>query len=216
MRVISHLSATTNFQIAWEEIRPLAGRPFMFTLEAIKERYQFQNAEQSATGSAQGLVTPHLQVGAFHGDAQIPFNSLDFHSLGIFVGAATTEQTFRIADDLFVFLQSLGFREPPADRPRYYSTIIVVDVGAALANIFKRWEKISAFANSVLPSHAQLQAIGVKFLPFIGENAMAEGQFVFEKRVPAPKGQNWMYSQAPLSTEDHLKLLEMIEQEFAK
>jgi len=159
-------------------------------------------------------MTPALQSGMFNG---IPFNQLDFQSGAVVIGAATTEQTLKIAEDLFDFLNNaLGFRKLPENRPRTYASILIADLGPVLSNMFSRWEKITSLVQKMMPPENRLLPMGVKFLTYKGNDAQADRQFIFERRVPTPPNEDWIFSQAPLDTETHVKVLEMIQTEFGK
>jgi hypothetical protein len=219
MKIISYLNAVTTFPVAWEELRPINGAPFTFIVEALKTRYQFQNAGQSLAGAQIGLTTPHLQAGMFASEGDnIQFNQLDFRPTDVAIGSGTTEQTEKIAKDLFSFLRSLGFREPPENyrkRQFTYSSVIVADLGPSIEKIFSRWAKITSFIQKSLPSEqVRLVPFGVKFMEFQGDVALGERQFIFERRQPSPPGENWIFSNGPFDTKTHVKVLEMIETEF--
>jgi hypothetical protein len=216
MRIISHLNAVTKIASQWDELRPLQGAPFITVIEALRTKYKFQAVGQSPISQAAGLMTPLLQTGVFESDeGPIQINQLDFQPTGVFIGSGTTEQAKKIEEDLFAFLHTtLGFRTPHPSRKRTYATTIIVDAGEILGSIFKKWEKIISFINSCAKDEAPILPFGVKFIGYQNGEVVGDRQFLFERRLPSPPGENWIFSQGVFDTETHIKILKKIESEF--
>ncbi len=214
MKIISHFNAVTTLSAPWDEIRPLTGAAFPLTLQVIKDRYKFQAAGQSAISQQIGLITPSFQTGEFKiGDQVAPLNQLEFQPQSVIVSCATTDQTYKVIDDLFAFLQqTLAFRFPQKERKRHHSTIIIVDFGTSLDPLFDNWSKVHTALNAMLESGPELIPFGMRFGAVNNEgHFIPERQYVIERRAVTPPGENWIFSQAPLDTDGHVKLLSVIE-----
>src|SRR5229473_1817037 len=214
MKIVSYLNAITTSNVNWEEVRPLAGAPFPVTIQIVKERYQFQVAGQSLSGQQVGLMMPSFQAGQLRTEEGfIVVNQFEFQPNAIVISSATTEQTYKFADDLFAFLHTeLGFRTPPRLRKMTHLTTIIADFGPTLENVFGKWKDIASLP--AMKDGAELLPLGIRFMGYRDNQPVIERQFVFERRLAAPPGENWSFSQAPLDTDSHVKLLNEIERIF--
>lgn len=217
MEVISYMADMTTVMIPWEEIRPIAGAPYGFVTNAIQQRYGFQSVAISPAGHAAGLMTPLFHTGQFSiDDRPVPANHLEFQPTQIVVGSATTDYSIRLLEDVMTFLNSsLGFRKLPKDRKASHVTTIISNFNSSLDTMFGKWAKIKDLLVSLSGSDdPPLLPLGLRFVGFDNERAVPERQFLFERRVPCPPEANWIFSQAPLDTEKHVKLLTTIDQLF--
>jgi hypothetical protein len=214
MKIISHLTAVTVVEASWEEIRPQHGAAFLHVVNALQQRYQFQSTGHSEVSQNVGLTTPLLAAGQFEFDgAVVPLNQLEFQPSRVVISCSTTEQTLRVAEDLFSFLHAdLGFRLPPHDRPKVFVTSIVSDFDGLLDTAFERWTTILQLLKG--PGDVPMVPFGVRFMGLKDGALVPDRQFVFERRAPHPPGTTWMFSQAPLDTQRHVALLQEIERAF--
>jgi hypothetical protein len=219
MKVISNLQAATVIQALWDEIRPVDGSAFAATLQAMKDRYKFQMAGQSPVGQQIGLTTPIFQTGEFRTKDEIfPINQIEFQPLGIFITCATTEQNEAVISDVFDFLGStFKYRRPPDDRPRSYNSIIIAEMSASFDKLFEPWRKVQTTLNKFFGEGPEATPSAIRFLASNEKNEpQPDRQYAFERRLQAPIGLNWYFSQAPLTTEKHIELLKIIEREIGK
>jgi hypothetical protein len=210
MKVVSFLSAITSINSPWDEVRPIAGRAIGVVTQAMRERYKFQASGQSAASQQVGLTTPNFATGQFQlGDSVIPINQFEFQPTAVVISCATTEQTYKVADDVFDYLaKTFGFRPPEKDRHRQFMTTIVVDFGPSGIPLSEKWTKVQSLMNGAFGKGAPLIPFGVRFASITAENQpQGDRQFVFERRATMPANSNWIYSQANLDTDTHLKLL---------
>jgi hypothetical protein len=217
MEIISHFNAVTLIDAPWDEVRPLAGGAFPAVFQAVKERYHFQAAGQSPTSQQIGMITPSFQSGQFKfGDHISPINQLEFQPGGILIGSATTEQTEAFFEDVFQFLgTTLGYRKPSPERPRHFATTIIVDFGLEVASLFGKWNRIQGALNALVGSGPEFAVHGVRLGALTSDGQLVgDRQYVFERRAITPLGSNWFFSQAPLDTDRHMKLLSTIDDEL--
>ena len=216
MKIISFLHAVSTLHAPWEEVRPIAGEPYAVTAKAIKDRYQFQVASQSLLGQQSGLALPSFATGQFTaGEQTIVINQIEFQPTGILVSSPKTENNLLIFDDLFSFLQStLKFRPPPKARKMTNVTTLISQFDSGIDKMFGKWMDVQSVINSMAADEAPLAPLGIRMIGFRNEEPVLDRQFIFERRVPAPSGENWIFSQAPLDTEKHVKVLEKVESVF--
>lgn len=218
MRVISYLRAHVTLAAPWEEVRPLSGAPYELVVRALQAKYGFQATGQSAISQQIGLVTPSFQVGQFEFDNQaVAINALEFQPAGILVSSPKTEFSQGFIDDVLGFLHAqFGFRKPPRNRKKSHRTIIISDFGFDIGHTFGKWLEVQKLLTlQSTTDDAELVPLGIRF---IGRNNNAEfsgeHQFVFERRLTSPPGENWIYSEAALDTDSHEGILRSIETIF--
>jgi hypothetical protein len=214
MEIISYLHAATVLKATWDEIRPQTGAVFPATVQLVRERYQFQQSGQSPTAQQVGIIAPNFQVGQFKmGEALVSITQLEFQPAGILAACSTTEQTLALLDDLFKFLhEKLAYRLPSKERERQYTTTIIAKFKSSISPLFEPWEKILSALNELAKPGHKIVPYGVRFFGEIGDHQPdPERYFGFERRVGAPPGEEWFFSQAPIQTKDHVRLLETIE-----
>jgi hypothetical protein len=214
MKIISHFNAITTIAAPWDEVRPLTGASFSATVQFVKERYNFQVTGQSSISQQIGMTTPSFQSGQFNsGDQFVPVNQLEFQPQAIVISCATTDQTTKFYDDLFAFLQkTLEYRIPPKERKRQHITSIIVDFGASLNPLFDKWKNFQSTLNDLVGAGPEITPFGVRFGAVTPDNLpTAERHYVLERRGITPQGENWFFSQAPLDTDAHVKLLSTLE-----
>jgi hypothetical protein len=216
MKIVAHLHAMITILSPWDELRPVSGAAFPATMELLKKRYQFQQGSQSAISQQAGLITPNLMNGQFKfGELPVAVNQFEFQPAAVAAACSTTEQTDAFLEDAFQFLSdSLGYRAPPKDRERHDVTTIIVDFENPFSALFERWKKIQALLNKLAGKGPELEPYAVRFMAGPPNQPIAERQYVLERRIGAPDDANWYFSQAPLDTASHVKLLEGIAAEL--
>jgi len=206
----------------WEEVRPISGAALPLVNAALQTRYGFTNAGISAVAQQAGLSIPMLQFGSMvDGHGSFPVNSIEFQPHLLVAVCSTTDDAIVFINDMFKFLaESFGFRVPSEERPRYYrSTIIVDSSGIELDDTIGRWNEILGFINSrASEGGTPYKALGIRFtrgdFNIVGDGIPTSTPFVLERRLGAPPGENWWFSQAPVDTPTHVAILETIGQTF--
>jgi hypothetical protein len=222
MRIIAHLEGTVVIKSPWEELRPPAGTAVPLVMSALQARYKFTNVGFSAVSQQASMFTPHLQLGGMlEGSESFSINSIEFQPPLFVVVSSTTSYAEIFIRDMFSFLKEhFGFREPPENRPRHCRSSIVfqpsdIDIDAAMG----KWNEVLAFLNPNLSKDTSpYRTLGIRFsneeFGIANEGITTSTPFIIERRLGAPLGENWWFSQAPVDTETHLALLEKIEKTF--
>lgn len=213
MNIISFLEGTVVLNASWEEVRPVAGAPYGAVIDLLRNRYSFQSVGTSATSQQANLMTPFLQAGEFDKES---IAQVDFQPANIVVTCSKTTTALNFIDDMMEFLRdNLGFRVPPKNRQKTYRSTIISDMGFNVAHTLGKWKEIEALLNKLRgPSDLSMKLAGINFIGMSGARYDPNVRFVFEQRLPAPDGAEWIFTHAPLRTEDHEKLLSKISQLF--
>ncbi|HTV34146.1 MAG TPA: hypothetical protein VME69_13790, partial [Methylocella sp.] len=167
----------------------------------------------SVTAQQVGLTTPLLQAGQFGKES---IAQVDFQPVNVVVTCSRTATALQVIDDMFEFLKdSFGFRVPTKDREKTYRSIIISDMGFNVAHTLGKWKEIQSLLNKLRgQSDLNMEISGINFIGRGGARYDPNMRFIFEQRLPSPDGVEWVFSLAPLRTEDHEKLLSKISQLF--
>jgi hypothetical protein len=213
MKIIAYMEGTFALNASWDEFRPLIGAPYVVLAEFLKERYLAQNVGISPIAQQMGLMTPVLQHGRFGKEL---INQIEFLPNLIVVTCSKTATAAAVFKDLAESLrEAFGFRVPPEDRRAAFRSTIVSDLGFGAAHTFGKWNEIGALVNKLRGStDSSIEPLGIQFIERRDEGFDPNTQFVFQKRFNTPPNAEWVYSQAPLRTEDHEKLLQHIAKVF--
>jgi hypothetical protein len=198
------------------------GRDFAAELVGwIKDRYSFvvtpdvkEVLSKAGTGNASGLI---FKQGRFHTpeDSFIEISSLAIHSDGIVVDttSSTQESDRIIADLLSAAAKEFGLAyDPQIVRKRLYVSTIIVKSEMALGTIHAGLtafaERVSAaLGNGPAPS---FQLAGIAFWTEPNDNGVHK-TFTLMPQAGKSFSEHRFYSEAPLQTDDHFRLLEDLE-----
>jgi len=216
MEIISYLGGFTQLDTSWDEIRPIKGIPNQVLTNALAMGFAFEQVGVSSSMQQTGMYLPSFGQGRFIADeALISINSLEFHPDRIVAVCSTTEQSDILISNVLLFLKNeLGFRIPEKTRNRKYQSTIISDIGVKFIETLGKWQKIADFYNQFDGE------IGNKIIPLSLRFGRAgshpiDNEFSIEKRFSAPDGENWIFTQANLTTSDHEKLLHFIATQFS-
>ena len=215
MEIISYLGGFTQLDASWDEIRPIKGIPNQVLTNALAMGFAFEQVGVSSSMQQTGMYLPSFGQGRFNADETlISINSLEFHSDRIVAVCSTTEQSDILISNVLLFLKNeLGFRIPEKNRNRKYQSTIISDIGVEFLETLGKWQKIADFYNQFDGK------IGNEIIPLslrfgrMGTNPI-DNELSIEKRFSAPDGENWIFTQANVTTSDHEKLLHFIATQF--
>ena len=215
MEIISYLGGFTQLDASWDEIRPIKGIPNQVLTNALAMGFAFEQVGVSSSMQQTGMYLPSFGQGRFNADETlISINSLEFHSDRIVAVCYTTEQSDILISNVLLFLKNeLGFRIPEKNRNRKYQSTIISDIGVEFLETLGKWQKIADFYNQFDGK------IGNEIIPLslrfgrMGTNPI-DNELSIEKRFSAPDGENWIFTQANVTTSDHEKLLHFIATQF--
>lgn len=150
---------------------------------------------------------------------EITISALQLYRNGIFAESqASTSSIDHFADDLLSWVQSEFKIECLISQPvkrRYFSSI-EVKVSVDVSSKFERLNKVS----TMLSKMANDSGVEVASYEFSGltinsepnpKNVVQTGRFVFERRQGEKYEDNIFYSEAPVTSDQHLELLTELE-----
>jgi hypothetical protein len=228
MKVIHSVNGTVALRVSGDDVAPEAGFLPQDLVELIATAYKFAVKPQLPPHGALQLPTqPYVfQNGVLvTGEKRLPILQIALVPNGDIVTAANTEVADTILNDYMKRLdEDLGFRfgSTKTDR-RAYQSNLVVQFDLPLEEKLKGLMKIEAFLGREIPRNSG--PFKIKRLAFgYGEIAavpifsfeMIEGSdFVIERRAGEPYSENRYYCAAPTSTTEHIRILEVLEQELS-
>ena len=215
MEIISYYGGFTQLDTSWDEIRPVKGIPNQVLAKALAMEFAFEQVGISPSMQQTGMYLPSFGQGRFIADETlISINTLDFQPDRIVAVCSTTEQSDILINHLLSFLKNeLGFRIPEKTRNRQYQSTIISDIGVEFIETLGKWQKIADFYNQFYGKNGnEIVPLSLRF-GRTGTNPI-DNELSIEKRFSAPDGENWVFTQANLTTSDHEKLLHFIATQF--
>ena len=218
MRVIGSLQGYAAFREAIEEYLPERGIAQQDLISLVSGRYNFQSFPQIPPG----VQPPQVLVftsGKFP-DADPPFaiTQIAMTQFGDVVVAVTTEQAELVLNDLVRSLDTnLGFRLGTAEKKKSLLSNLVAEFDDGLE---RHMNKIGKMISAINDIRIGLPPFNIKRLAFgIGDVSqtndpilLVEGaDFLIERRQGSQYDRNRYFCSAPMSTTDHVRVLEQIE-----
>ena len=222
MKFISSIQGTYAYQYSVDEASPNAGVLSRDVVAFIGETFKFSVTPEVPPGL---LVEPILlfQTGeVIVNKKKFPINSLIYTLNGAAITAKDTDTAEIIASHLIAAMDDkFGFKIATSIRSKYYSSIITVEFDPALEKQMSALGKIKAILEREIPrptipfdfkrlafGSAEKHALLVQN-PIEG---MGAADFVIERRVGEPHSANRYFSGAPLTTSEHKRVLNLVEQ----
>jgi hypothetical protein len=219
MKLIGYLQGFSAMREKIEEYLPITGITHRDQIELVRARYQFQAFPQLAPGTPPPPIL--FFVGGKFPSDNTPFaiNQLQMKEDGDVVVATTTEQADAVLEDLVHLLdENLGYRLASSNNTISHLSNLVVEFDDALENYVG---KLSEIARAINDTRTGRPAFNIKRIAF-GQGGITEAaadllvaveiaDFLIERRANTPYEANRYFCSAPLSTTEHLQLLERIE-----
>lgn len=218
MKLIGHMNAIAAARAVPEEYLPEKGALPEDQINLLRNAYSFNTFPTMTVGS-QAPTTLNFAGGRFvSGENSFAIAQLVMTQEADIVLTMTTEQASLVLDDVARLLdENLGYRLRAADRQISYVSNIVVQFDNGLEQYIDKLSKIASVINRNRPG---MRPFNIKRLAF-GASADAPvidmlativgSDFMIERRVGQPFEKNWYFCSAPMSTGDHLRVLEDIE-----
>jgi hypothetical protein len=218
MKLIGYLQGFSAIREKVEEYLPTTGVMPRDQIELVRARYQFQVFPQLAPG----MLPPAMMlfvVGKFPSDdAPFAINQLAMREDGDVVVATTTEQADTVLEDLVKLLDAkLGYRLSSSNKIISHLSNLVVEFDDGLENCIG---KLSEIAKAINDARSGKPEFNIKRLAF-GQGGIVDStdplvavetaDFLIERRSGTPYEANRYFCSAPMSTTEHLQLLERIE-----
>ncbi len=186
------------------ELAKIVGNYFEFvSIPESVEDFTSGQGMKFAYGRGQGFVLDSMTL--FHDGIQCQ-------------AAVGTEDLRDTVTRTAELLEGLGFVLPTSDFKWMYISQIEVQLQPGFSAWLGQFDPLATtIKNKLKASGIGVENYEVWGIGLAGEgpNTIKPGRFLLERREGYPFAQNVFYSEAPLSTHDHIELLQSIEQQFA-
>jgi hypothetical protein len=222
MKIISIENGRTTWLFPVEEFMPLRGTDGKKIIDAITARYDFSHPPDNPTRADIEKNGLKFSDGHLRLNGELT-NVIEFFifSDGIVASATTTEGAEAFLNDIYHFLRTeFDFREIISAVKKINLSTVVVEFETSLSVAQKGYNRISNLISEQLniaektqyPAElARMDFVLNKDPEFRPQNPP---RFMIETRANAPFAQHRYYSSAPLTTRQHLTVLEKIELEL--
>jgi hypothetical protein len=225
MKLINSLQGAAAIQVSADDVLPVRGLVINDLIRFIGDTYQFIVRPQITSEIA---LAQHFtfQAGEFSkGDDKFAIAQLSILPNGDVITATSTDIAQMIMDDYIERLDNvLNFRFGSAKMQRFYLSSLVVEFEApGIAENIESMAKIESILNREI--HRPEMPFKIKRLAFgygdvnaqqiLSIDSIEKSDLVLERRSGEPYSNNRFYSSAPVSTSEHVRILNLIEQALA-
>jgi hypothetical protein len=218
MKLIGVMQGYATLRAAPEEYQPERGVVYDELIQVIVERYSFQGFPRFAPGTTPPPMLNFVGGKFSEGDLSFAISQLALYPHGIVVIATNTEQAEIVLKDLVIILnQKLGYRLVSLPSRKNLLSNVVVEFDRGLESYIDMLARISYIINDARtgkpPFNIKRLAFGKSDVEQTIDPILAveNSDFLIERRQGAPYEINRYFSSAPMSTSDHLRVLEQIE-----
>jgi hypothetical protein len=219
MRLIGTLQGYAAFRDALEEYLPERGIIQSEIIALIAERYSFQGFPRFPPGTPPQPVLNYVGGQFTNAEQSFAIVQLAMYQGGDVVVATTTDQAEMVLDDLIMLLdEKLGFRLGASNMKKHLLSQLVVEFDAGLETYIDKLSNMAATINRV--QQEGKPPVNLKRIAFGSGDveqptdpllAVANSDFLIERRQGASYETNRYFCTAPMSTTDHIRILERIE-----
>jgi hypothetical protein len=200
-----------------DEMRPLEGLYLPDFVKGLQQRYQFAVVPNDLLEALKTGAKFHLGKKTI-GDRTIVIKELGVYNDGLLISTTNTGDSDALVDDCIKWaIDEFGLRPAQTIIPRQYTSTVVIDFEQSVDKVLGQIEIIKNLLSYSLKSRYEwsypISLTGISF--GIDPQLLPQdrnSRFSLEKRVGIPFSHNRYFSAAPLPTEEHLKLLEQIEE----
>jgi hypothetical protein len=217
MEIVSLESGRVTWLFPVEEIIPLGGADGPNIVATLTARYRFTHPPANPTREEIEKNGLKFLAGQFdYGDGIANIIEFTVFNDGIVAVSTSTERAEAFLQDIYEFLVAeFKFRPITSRIKKIDLSSIVVELRASLNGLIKghKTDRIAEHLNSIDDSDFPVELVRIDFAlnkdpefrpPHIP-------RLTIEKRANSAFSQNRYYSVAPLSTEKHLEILQLIE-----
>jgi hypothetical protein len=214
---------TTDAETWWvattDEIKPPGGFVLRDFLEGIATRYRFLGLPHTfppPEGAGYAFTDGSLPIAQ---GRVISIRSMTLFSDGVHIKVeSTTEDADTILSDLWSYMISIGFQEPSSQAAHYHTSQIVADFSVSASHCLKQFDDLNKLVTDLLDIRTRDLRIGLLVLAGTPEphhhsfiNKLSHNMFRLEPRLDSPVA-NRYFTVANATTENHIRILEALEQ----
>ena len=218
MKILSVVTARSIWLINLNELNPKGLKLFPSTITALKDRHQFLVYPTKIEDADPGKGI-QFQGGSFRtNDGEINTDLTIFHDGFVCTNQSSTMHADAFLGDILTWSsKKLGLAyEPKMIRKRSYLSELIVQTSRHFSEVsdkIKQFsQKLSSQVSSTYGEGIDMELAGLTFA-----NDLSNGVryfFRFERKENASFSEERYYSSAPVSTEDHIELLNEFENIF--
>jgi hypothetical protein len=219
MRLVATEQGRVLDLVPIEEIRSNFGIYLPELIRKVVERYEFAaGPENLAKAASEGAKFQH---GHFKvNDIDVVIKELAIYNDGIIVDTFNSNMSDTILDDLLVWTkQTFDTKDRISLPSRIYSSVVVADFEHDVEPILGKFMELGKLVSKSLRStygwnyEYNLQRLALSVDPLVIPH-LRNTQFFIERRQQISYSTNRYYCGAPLPTDQHIELLETMEQEL--
>jgi hypothetical protein len=152
---------------------------------------------------------------------QYSISAFEIHPHGLVVQGTDTDAAEAFFDDFFIFgAENLHIKKPEREPTKIFLSAMVVEFAEDASRFLSKWKEISKVFSARLESiygikePAQLSRIALQPDPQSVPPRLGAlvNEFTIERRIYEPFSHQRFFTAAPLRTDDHIALLQKIEQ----
>lgn len=220
MKIISYDSGRVTWLFPTEEFLPLGSGDGRAIIEQVTAKYEFSHPPKNPTREEVD------KNGLRFGSGRFAFEGTSFHinefiayNDGIVAVSAATEPAMAFLEDLVQFLKdAFSFRAPITPIKKINVSNIIVEFDDSINSMLAEHELISHVISGNLNSNegttfpARLSRVDFTLDKGPNEKPGSLPKWTLEARANVPISQNRYFSSAAVSTRQHLKMIEEVEQ----
>jgi hypothetical protein len=194
-----------------DEIRPKKGIVLVDAVKRVVETFKFAAAPTSLPGPNDGFTFREGGISTANGPVAI--EELSIFPDGISVQVYSSTEDLQLAlDQILSLMQKLGFSEPITPPKYVLQSMITFEAEADLNKLASAFDPITKAIGEVTGAEAPHElkvieyTVDPKVVPPLGSKV-----FRLERRTNEPFSLNRWFSFANATTDDHIKILEMVE-----
>jgi hypothetical protein len=226
VRFIHSIQGSVALRVSGDEVAPEGGINYREFFELVAAKYNFAVRPQLPPGVPflPGGQTHIFQSGTFvSGGERWPIMQLASIPNGDIVTAATTEIADSVLNDYMAKLdEKLKFRFSSATKKRRsYQSNIVVQFESGIEERIEGLKKIEVFLAREIPRRGapfKIKRLAFGYgnpIPTLTLENIENSDFALERRGDEPYSENRYACSAPVSTSEHIRILEAMERELA-
>jgi hypothetical protein len=187
----------------------------------LQNRYAFVHAP-SVPPQAQAQQMYRFEQGRLTIEQkQYGISAFEIHPHGLVVQGTDTNAAEAFLEDFFMFgIEHLHLKRPEREPTKLFLSAMVVEFGSDANKFLAKWKEISKEVSSQLErtyginEPAQLSRLSLQPDPqaLAPRLAALVNDFTIERRIYEPYGHQRYFTAAPLRTDNHIALLQRLEQ----
>jgi hypothetical protein len=212
-------SGRTTWLFPVEEILPLGGSDGSALIERVANRYQFANFPEKIVAEEVAKNGIKFTLGKFESEGHtVNVGEFAIFEDGIVAISNTTERSEAFLRDVYTFLRTeAGFREITSKVKKINLSVVVVELNESLSVLMEGrgsiMNTVGHHLNAIENTQDNIEVGRIDFV--LNRKADPKSQnlprLTIERRSGSAFEQRRFYSSAPLTTQEHLVVLEQID-----